>query len=131
MKALGRAIFVAAVFISFAAFAENCGDLDAQSEMNDCAFREYKKVDKELNEIYNSYRARLDEGQKRQLRDVQLEWVKFRDLACAFESSGVEGGSVYPLVINYCLARRTADRVKELSALANCKEGDLSCPAWK
>jgi uncharacterized protein YecT (DUF1311 family) len=131
VNTLVRNLLLLLLFISTSASAWNCGDLNTQSEMNQCAFTEYQKEDKELNKIYNSYRTRLDDDQKRQLKSVQLAWVKFRDLVCEFESSGVKGGSVYPLILQSCLARVTSDRIKELSILANCKEGDLSCPAWE
>jgi len=113
------------------AFSANCGDLKTQSEMNQCAYKEHQQTDKELNEVYSTYRSRLNETQKRQIKDVQLAWVKFRDLACDFESSGVKGGSVYPFILQSCLTTMTRARLQQLKFLANCEEGDLSCPAWK
>jgi uncharacterized protein YecT (DUF1311 family) len=47
---------------------------------------------------------------------VQLAWIKFRDLACAFKSAGLEGGSDYAMQLNACLEQ-----------LASCAEGDPSC----
>jgi uncharacterized protein YecT (DUF1311 family) len=114
-----------------AAISQNCGDSQTQSEMNRCAAADYAKVNRELNEVYNDYRSRLSEDQKRQLGDAQLAWTRFRDSSCAFESSGVKGGSVYPLILHSCLVRMTRARLQQLSVLASCKEGDLSCPAWK
>jgi len=113
------------------AFSANCGDLKTQSEMNQCAYREYQQADKELNEVYSTYRLRLNESQRRQIKDVQLAWIKFRDLACDFESSGVKGGSVYPFILQTCLTTMTRARLLQLKFLADCEEGDLSCPAWK
>lgn len=112
-------------------FSANCGDLETQSAMNQCAYREYQQVDKELNEFYNTYRTRLNERQKSQIKEVQLAWVKFRDLACDFESSGVTGGSAYPFILQSCLTAMSRARLAELKYLANCREGDLSCPAWQ
>lgn len=54
----------------------------------------------------------------------------FKDLACQFESSGVEGGLAYSMVMASCLAEKTRQRNKEIETLNNCQEGDLSCPAW-
>lgn len=111
--------------------AQNCANPISQADMNRCAASEHASADKELNKVYNAYRARLDEEQKKQLRDAQLAWIRFRDLNCAFESSGVKGGSAYPMVLSGCLAGVTRARVKQLAELATCKEGDLSCPAPK
>ena len=108
----------------------NCGDLATQFEINQCAYQEYLQVDKKLNEVYSTYRARLDEDLQRQIKDVQLAWIKFRDLACDFESSGVKGGSVYPFVLQSCLTWMTRERLEQLKILAECKEG-VDCPAWK
>jgi uncharacterized protein YecT (DUF1311 family) len=120
-----------AFFASYAAIAQNCGDLPTQSEMNQCAAADYANVDRELNRIYGDYRSRLSEDQQRQLRESQRAWIRFRDSSCAYESSGVKGGSVYPLILNSCLANMTRTRIRQLAELANCQEGDLSCPAWK
>ena len=49
--------------------------------------------------------------------------------ACQFEASGVAGGSAFSMVLTSCLIKKTRERNKELEALANCQEGDLSCPA--
>ncbi|MPZ42425.1 MAG: DUF1311 domain-containing protein [Betaproteobacteria bacterium] len=113
------------------AASANCGELQTQVEMNQCASHDYAKADRELTMLYNEYWARLSEDRKRQLRDAQLAWLKFRDLSCSFESSGVRGGSVYPLMLNTCLATMTRARLQQLTVLANCKEGDLSCTVWE
>lgn len=126
-----RMMFLLMFFVPNAAISQDCGDLQTQSEMNQCVAADYAKVDRELNKAYNDYPSRLAEEQKRQLRDAQLAWIRFRDLSCAFESSGVKGGSVYPLILHSCLASMTRARLQQLSVLASCKEGDLSCPAWK
>ncbi|MDP3814670.1 lysozyme inhibitor LprI family protein [Pseudomonas sp.] len=78
--------------------------------------------------MYGEYRKGLDGAQKQQLKEVQLAWIKFRDLACAFESSSLEGGSAYSMQLNACLAQKTAARIKGLEQLASCEEGDLSWP---
>lgn len=109
-------------------WAEDCVNAMDQSTLNQCAAAEYAAQDKRLNQLYGDYRKRLDDGQKLQLKEVQLAWIKFRDLACAFESASVEGGSAYPMVLNGCLTQKTAARVEELEQLAVCEEGDLSCP---
>lgn len=117
--------------VSATAFAAGCGDLNAQSAMNQCALTQFQQLDEEFNKVYREYRSRLDDRQKQQLKEAQLAWVKFRDLACNFESSGVEDGSAHAFIFQSCLSVKTNSRLKELQSLANCEEGDLSCPAWK
>jgi uncharacterized protein YecT (DUF1311 family) len=113
------------------AISQACGDRQTQAEMNQCAAADYATVDGELNKVYNDYRSRLTEVQKRQLGDAQLAWIRFRDLSCEFESSGVKGGSAHPFVLQSCLAAMTRARIQQLSTLAGCEEGDLTCPAPK
>lgn len=112
-------------------FSKDCGDLTTQYDMNQCALKEYQIADRELNRLYNAYRARLNDSQKREIRDIQRTWAKFRDLSCEFESSSVQGGSAYPFVFQSCLTLMTHERIVQLESLANCEEGDLACPAPK
>jgi len=111
------------------ALALDCSSPSNQSDMNLCATNDLKRQNQKLNESYNAIRAKLDPKQKQDLKQVQLAWIKFRDMDCKFEASGVQGGSAYPMVLSACLSARTIQRDKELGALLNCQEGDLSCPA--
>ncbi|WP_018609600.1 lysozyme inhibitor LprI family protein [Uliginosibacterium gangwonense] len=106
----------------------DCNNAMTQGDMNECAYRDLKHEDQALNAAYNAYRARLSAKQKEQLKTVQLAWIKYRDLACDYDSSGVEGGSVRPMIYAQCITRRTHQRLEEIKALADCKDGDLSCP---
>jgi uncharacterized protein YecT (DUF1311 family) len=113
------------------ASAEECDNLKTQLDMNQCAAAQFQQLDAELNKVYAEYRSRLNDNQKHQFKNAELAWVKYRGLSCTFESSGVEGGSVHPFIFQSCLAEKTRVRLKELTLLTNCEEGDLSCPAWK
>ena len=134
MTALPRACFAIGLLamrvgVAGADASGDCAEARTQVDMNACAATAFRWVDTELNRRFADYRARLTPDQGRQLRDAQAAWVRYRDLACRFESSGVEGGSVHPFVLHQCLAARTKSRLGELEALAVCEEGDLACPA--
>lgn len=62
------------------------------------------------------------------LKKAQQAWIGLRDADCAFIGSGTEGGSVQPMIVNQCLAEKTAEREAFLATLMQCEEGDLSCP---
>lgn len=126
-----KALMFLALPVCLKVYAAGCDAPATQMEMNQCAAQEYEKANKELNNVYSGYRTRLSDSQKQQLKDTQLAWIKFRDLACEFESSGIEGGSAKSMVRNGCLAGKTRIRLAEIKALASCEEGDLSCPALK
>ncbi|PUA27745.1 MAG: hypothetical protein B0W54_14500 [Cellvibrio sp. 79] len=49
------------------------------------AFANYLKfLDKELNTIYKTLRAKLPEEKQKQLKASQLSWIKYRDLELSF-----------------------------------------------
>lgn len=118
------------ISISGTALAEDCLNLETQKDLNQCASFELKQETNQLNKTYQNYRNKLNQNQKQKFKNVQLAWIKFKDLACQFESSGVESGSAYSMVMASCLAEKTRQRNKEIETLNNCQEGDLSCPAW-
>jgi uncharacterized protein YecT (DUF1311 family) len=125
--ALLLGLFLATIGISSDAFADVCENPRTQIDKNSCAYADLERETKKLNKTYNNYRTKLDQVQKQQLKEVQLAWIKFKDLACKYSASGVEGGSVYPTILAGCLAKQTQQRNKELEALANCQEGDMGC----
>lgn len=127
-RLMGAVVLVSGLIVTAPLWADDCANAMDQASMSQCAGAEYAAQDKRLNQVYGEYRKGLQDGQKQQLKAAQLAWIKFRDLACAFELSNLEGGSAYPMQLNACLAQKTATRIKELEQLAACEEGDLSCP---
>lgn len=110
--------------------AEDCSRLSTQQEMNICAARNLDVADAALNEAYRKIEARLgkDTAPLGQLRDAQRAWIAFRNAECAFAASGVEGGSIYPMIHADCLREATEARTAALQTYLDCAEGDLSCP---
>jgi uncharacterized protein YecT (DUF1311 family) len=110
--------------------AQDCDAAEDQAMMNLCADRDYKAADAKLNAQYREITARLadDKAAREKLVKAQRSWIAFRDAECAFAASGVEGGSVYPMILGYCLAGLTQARSEDLAGYLSCEEGDLSCP---
>jgi uncharacterized protein YecT (DUF1311 family) len=102
----------------------------SQAAMDECAGKGFKAADGTLNRVYGEVQGRLkgDDGKKKKLVAAEKAWIAFRDSECAFASSHVEGGSVYPLIYTECLETETTQRVDELKGYLDCKDGDLSCP---
>jgi uncharacterized protein YecT (DUF1311 family) len=82
--------------------------------MNQTAIDNFKKADKELNQVYNNLVKKLDEKEKNLLIAAQKNWIKFRDSKCEFEKEEYEGGSIQPLIYYTCLAECSSDRTKDL-----------------
>lgn len=107
--------------------ALSCNNAGTQAQMEQCAAQALNQADTELNQTYVDYRNRLDQRQQDQIRDVQLAWIKYRDLSCKYASSDV-GGSAHALALQTCLTEKTQERTREIKALTTCPEGDLTCP---
>lgn len=110
--------------------AMDCLNPQTQTDMNQCAAIKLDEATKRINLSYNKFRAKLTPTQQEKLKEVQRAWIKFKDLACQFETSHVAGGSAYSMALANCLFEKTQQRNKELEILGICQEGDLNCPAW-
>ncbi|MFJ2323694.1 lysozyme inhibitor LprI family protein [Pseudomonas sp. NPDC087817] len=118
------------LFTPIAHAAADCANASDQATMNQCAGQDYKAADNELNAVYKQIKERLKDNAEatKLLVDAQRAWIGFRDAECTFSSSGVTGGSVYPLVYSSCLTGVTKVRVEALKQYLKCEEGDMSCP---
>jgi uncharacterized protein YecT (DUF1311 family) len=96
-----------------AATASPCDEARTQMDMNECADREYRKADAELNRVYQQL-MRASGGRDAKLKSAQLAWIKFRDAECDYEAAFNEGGSMQPMTYSFCLADVTRARTKQL-----------------
>lgn len=90
-----------------------------QQPLNICAAYRYGQADAELNRIWQLLEA--DYGRMEALREAQRAWITFRDLTCFAEAEGVQGGSIYPLILNGCLERQTLRRIEDLRQFADIR----------
>ena len=56
------------------------------------------------------------EAQQIQFALAEDAWVEFKDAHCSLVAEEVEGGSLYPMVLNRCLARLTNERIAAVQA---------------
>ncbi|AOR64822.1 lysozyme inhibitor LprI family protein [Pectobacterium wasabiae] len=111
------------------AAALDCNNANTQLDMSQCADQTYKKVDDELNKLYQDIVKRtVIEEHKALLKSAQRRWISYRDADCEFQTFPTTGGSVHGMLYSQCLTQKTAARVKEFKSMLRCKEGDLSCP---
>jgi len=90
----------------------------SQQEMNTEAAENFKKADKELNEVYAKVLANLDDEAKENLKRAQRAWVVWRDAEAIFRADAeARGGSMWPLVHEGIRSRLTKERVKGLKEL--------------
>ncbi len=111
------------------AMAQDCAGT-TQTEMNICSNDAFVAADKSLNATYQEIVGRLGDAANVRAKLVASEraWLAFRDAQCAFAASGVDGGSVSPMIVTDCLTSLTLLRQTELASYLTCQDGDLSCP---
>lgn len=99
------------------ASAQNCKNPETQLAMNTCAAKDFEREDARLNKNYRELQAKLEADRRTGLREVQVAWLKFRDLQCDFQAAQYEGGTMQPLVRSACLTDMTKQRNKDLKYL--------------
>lgn len=85
--------------------------------MIECMAAEEKRHDKALNDAYRKLQKQVSPERRRQLVEAQRLWVRYREANCGFYYDP-DGGSMARLAANSCHLETTAQRAKELAALA-------------
>ena len=113
-----RSAAALALLASAPAFAaKDCDNALRQGAMNQCPADAYKREDVRLNTLYKQLVGLSDKAEAARLKQIQLAWIRFRDLHCRYEKSRYEGGSMAPLVYFNCLRDLTRQRNDTLQAL--------------
>lgn len=115
-----------ALGIGCSAQAEDCDS--TQASMNQCASKQYKALDDELNAQYKAQMAYLKTpASKKALQETQKKWLAFRDADCLYQVGKREdGGSMWPMSQLMCLSNQTKVRVEQLKAFNACRQE--GCP---
>ena len=124
----------ALILTAFSAFAADaqasdawvCDNSQNNAEHIQCADREFRKYDADLNQVYAAL-AKVAIGDNKlqhgygpppfnALRDAQRAWITFRDTNCHWKSTAFYGGTEQAVIMSSCRALATRDRVAELKA---------------
>ncbi|MDO1451774.1 lysozyme inhibitor LprI family protein [Rhodocytophaga aerolata] len=113
-----KTLTILSLVLSLLGLASIFHDLSAQTqlEMNEEAYNNYKKADKELNLVYKKLLGSLNPKEKSLLIQAQRSWIKFRDSHCDFAAEEFDGGSIQPMVWATCLEEKTKARIEDLKA---------------
>jgi len=137
LPALALALFAQVVFAQTNRAAGNdieraCDGAQSQVELNQCSGEQYHKADQRLNTVYNNVlrfmQKDLAEAQQEnnaddikfsrlaieKLKAAEKAWIQYRDLHCDAARHEVGGGSMRPMVLGFCMATTTEDRIDEL-----------------
>jgi len=132
-----RRLALTALFLSITTLASaqedppvDCANAITQADMNQCAYQDYEKADKELNAVWKEAVKSQEEvdkaaaemgegyvGAVKALKKAQRAWIDYRDGQCEGEGYAAVGGSMQPMLVSGCLAAKTTARTKELREL--------------
>jgi len=96
-------------------FLEN--DAMTQMDMNTKSQELYELWDDALNYLWGELKGSLSEEEFLKLQDEQRKWIAEKEISVEEAGKEVEGGSMYPLVVNMEAAKLTEERVYELYEL--------------
>ena len=119
--------FILAILICFSC---SIGFAQTQLEMNQQANDSYKKVNKELNEIYKQILTeyKTDTVFIKNLKSSQRIWITFRDaeLKVKYPERETEYyGSIHPVCVANYLEKLTRERINTLKVwITGIEEGD-------
>ena len=119
-------IYASLLLLSTSVLAEDngfkCKPEGNQSEMNQCAYEDFQKADKKLNDTYQALikKAGNNKTYIKKLRVSQRAWVKFRDaeletmFSCDDENLRVCWGSMIGMLHPAAKQELTEERTKRL-----------------
>lgn len=93
---------------------ESYKDKDKSNENLPINSAELKHQDTRLNIAYEKIMGEISSDRRKQLRDIQRLWIKYRDAKCGFYISSTESETLDVSAANQCILSTTALRVKEL-----------------
>jgi uncharacterized protein YecT (DUF1311 family) len=100
--------------------ATDCSNPMAQIDLNTCAAEAYRREDLRLNGLYKQLiglSETVDKKDIARLKQIQVAWIKFRDLHCDYEENRYAGGSMASMVYFKCMRDLTEQRNATLQAL--------------
>lgn len=110
------------VYTSLNAEGIICKEDGNQAQMNQCAYQDFQKADRQLNIVYKALRKKniTDKEYLQNLKASQRLWIKFRDaelkmiFTCPHKNSRICFGTMYELLFYEAQKDLTLERVKNL-----------------
>lgn len=84
--------------------------------MSSCIQAETQLQDQRLNRVYKQLVGKLESGPQKRLRDVQRQWIAYRDANCNFHVQA-SGGTMAQLEGGMCVLDMTRERAAELERI--------------
>lgn len=97
------------------ACALDCKNAVATPDLNECASIEQKKVESQLNQVYQRVLKSVGEADtKKALVEAQRAWVKFREADCKAVYENYKTGTIRTVMFIGCMQGHAEKRIKDL-----------------
>lgn len=97
-----------------------------QSMLNKNATYEFARAALDLQQAVDDRRRQMSLAQRRSFEQAQRYWVKYRESARRFETSGANGAA-QTLAETNCRTEMTREWLGALRRLADCAETEVDC----
>ena len=120
------AIFVMGMLFVGSALALDCQNATTTLDMNECAAREQKAVELNLNQTYQKALKHLQQADtetekysamRQKLIEAQRAWIKFREADCQSVYLQSGAGSIRNLMFTGCMQKHAERRIEDLTAV--------------
>ena len=127
-KLLATALLGTTSLICQVTFAANeCDKYTSSYDKTYCFSKLFVESDKELNAVYKELRTVIKEPVKKQLTEVQRDWMKYRDQSCQPQSG------IINVDCNYAANRQRTealrDRLRECK-VGTCRDDMIGSKSW-
>ena len=127
-----RLSFVATLALAslIASAGEDCGTMENELKIANCAESNFKEADAALNSVYGKLIKLLAEPSH--LRTAQRAWITFRDADCKHMTQGEFGSRIGFSWYYSCIEQKTRARTEELQKYLGDVQSECSqCPPIK
>ena len=108
------------------AAVDPCPGAESQRDLTECADRHARDADHRLESLLKDLRTAVDSTRLPGLDSAQATWIAYRRLECSWEASEYEGGTMAPMAGDFCWAKATEARIRELRP-SFCEGGAPDC----
>ena len=107
-------LLLGVLFFPVSAVAEDCAKASSSADVMRCLTGKYERLQEELNSAFDQLSVQSSGEALVRVKDIQGQWLQYRDLECARESDNISTQSLGRLEKLRCLNRLTGERVNAI-----------------
>lgn len=118
--------FSSSAFAKYTSITEACDHYNTSYDKTYCFAKLFMESDKELNTVYKSLKNTVKGSTKKELTQVQRNWIKYRDQSCEYTGS-IDVNCNYR--VNKERTEFLQDRLRECKT-GNCRSELITRESW-